>query len=166
MKQRIAAAVLTAALTIAAGVVSRWEPAPGGARYIAYQDVGGVWTICDGRTRGVKPGDTATPEQCDAWRDEDLREAASHVSRCITHPLTPNQLGAFTSAAYNIGPAVVCGSTLQRKANVGDIRGACAELGRWVHAAGKRLRGLVLRRAHEMAICWPDFGNVIAGVSR
>jgi len=36
-----------------------------GTRYVAYQDVGGTWTICEGDTHNVKQGDTATREQCD-----------------------------------------------------------------------------------------------------
>jgi lysozyme len=107
---------------------------------------------------------TATQAQCDRWREEDIADAMGHVARCITHPLTSNQLGAFTDAAFNLGPQVVCGSTLQRKANAGDIAGACAELDRWINAHGRPYRGLILRRADERAICWPRFTNVQGGV--
>lgn len=163
------AGVLAAALSIATGLGVRWE----GRRLTAYQDVAGVWTICDGHTKGVYPGMRATPEQCDAWLAEEMREAQRMVVECIDPPLTANQLGAFTDAAYNLGPAVVCGSTLQRLANKGDIRGACYQLADaknsrgepkgWTYAAGKWIRGLFLRRMDEREVCWPNFGNVVAG---
>lgn len=124
-----------------------------GRKLTAYQDTGGVWTLCDGHTAGVKAGDTATPEQCQAWLQKEMGDALATVQRCITVPLNLGQLAAFTDAAYNLGPAVVCGSTLQRKANAGDVVGACAELPRWVHAGGQVLPGLVARREAERKLC-------------
>lgn len=162
---RYGAAVVAAAITLATALVVKWEPPPGDKLYVAIQPVpGDPWTICYGHTRGVHEGMRATQAQCDRWREEDIAEAMGHVSRCITHPLTPNQLGALADAAFNAGPAIVCGSTLQRKANAGDMRGACAELDRWVYAHGVRYPGLYARRTAERAICWPDFSNVRGGV--
>ncbi|WP_417283029.1 glycoside hydrolase family protein [Comamonas sp.] len=40
-----------------------------------------------------------------------------------------------------------------RKANAGDIDGACAELIRWTYAGGKQLPGLVKPRAAERQLC-------------
>jgi lysozyme len=171
MKQRIVTAALAAALTFAAALAAKWE----GTRYVAYKPTpSDPWTICEGHTRGVREGDVATPEQCAAYKAADLLEAAQAVERCITHPLLPNQLGAFIDAAYNLGPAVVCGSTLQRKANAGDVEGACRELtdarnadgGRrgWSFAGGKFYPGLRARRIDDRALCWPSFANVRAGV--
>ena len=60
---------------------------------------------------------------------------------------------ALTSATFNIGPRVVCGSTLQRKALANDWPGACAELDRWNKAGGRELRGLTLRRGDERQVC-------------
>lgn len=159
---KIVAGTLAGALTIATGLIVKWE----GTRYRAYPDPatgGAPWTICTGHTKGVKPGDVATPEQCAAYLKADELEAASAVAECIDVPLTENQLGALVSATFNLGPQVVCGSTLQRKANAGDIRGACMELDRWINAAGKPMRGLVLRRADERPVCWPDFTTVKGG---
>jgi lysozyme len=45
-----------ALLAFAIGYTSSWE----GRGYVAYQDVGGVWTICDGIIKGVKKADEAT----------------------------------------------------------------------------------------------------------
>lgn len=153
---RIVGGTLAGALAIASGLVVKWE----GTRYHAYQDPIGVWTICEGHTRGIKAGDTATPEQCAQYREQDMLEAATSVARCIYAPMTEGQFAALVDATYNLGPRVVCGSTLQRKANAGDMPGACAELARWINAGGRPMRGLVLRRSDERAMCWPDFSNV------
>lgn len=124
-----------------------------GTRHTAYQDSVGVLTICQGHTKGVHAGDTATDKQCEAYLKSDMAEAYSYVNRCIDATVSIKTAAAFTDAAYNLGPAVVCGSTLQRKANAGDIRGACNELPRWIYAGGKKLKGLVKRRASERELC-------------
>lgn len=125
-----------------------------GTRHAAYKDVaGGPWTICQGHTLGVKEGDTATDDQCRAYLQQDMGQANAQVHQCITASLTVSQEAAFTDAAYNLGPAVVCGSTLQKLANSGDIKGACEQLMRWTHAGGKELPGLVARREAERDLC-------------
>lgn len=111
-------------------------------------------TACMGHTGpDVAIGVTYTKEQCDSWLKQDMAAANDIVHRCIRVPMTIGQEAALTDAAYNIGPNVVCGSTLQRKANAGDWAGACAELSRWVNAGGRRVEGLVRRRAAERALC-------------
>lgn len=142
-------ATVAAVLAVAAPLVMKWE----GVRYTAYQDSAGVWTICYGHTKGVTPGMTATRAQCEAWLQEDMAEANAHVRRCIGVPMLRHIEAALTSATFNLGPKVVCGSTLQSKAVWNDWPGACAELDRWKYAGGRELRGLVLRRADERALC-------------
>lgn len=143
------AGALTIILAIAGVLGAHFE----GQRLVAYQDVGNTWTICDGHTAGVKRGDTATEDQCRAYLETDMGEAFTQVQRCIKAPLTIAQAAAFTDAAYNLGPQVVCGSTLQRLANSGDIHGACEQLTRWTHAAGQEMPGLVKRRQAERDLC-------------
>ena len=146
---RVAGGALALVLTLAAGFATQFEGRP----LNAYADLGGVWTLCWGHTAGVKPGDTATPDECLAYLQHDMGHAYAAVDRCITADLTITQAAAFTDAAFNIGPKVVCGSTLQRLANAGDIRGACNQLTRWVYAAGRKVPGLVRRRQAERALC-------------
>lgn len=152
VKGRVATGVAALALSIAAGLVAKFE----GSRYAAYPDPatrGAPWTICEGHTRGVKQGDTATRAQCDEYLRQDLAEANNAIDRCITSPLSVNQRAALISAVVNAGPPLVCGSTLQRRANAGDLAAMCAELSRWTWAAGRQLPGLVRRRAEERALC-------------
>lgn len=152
MKGRIAPGVVAVAISMAVGLVAQFE----GTRFAAYPDPatrGAPWTICEGHTRGVKQGDTATRAQCDEYLRQDLAEANDAIDRCITAPLSVKQRAALISAVVNAGPPLVCGSTLQRKANAGDQAGMCAELSRWTWAAGRQLPGLVRRRAEERSLC-------------
>ena len=75
------------------------------------------------------------------------------LKQCVRVSLHQYECDAFVSLAYNIGSGAFCGSTLVRKLNAGDYAGACAEIDRWVYAGGKRLPGLVKRRAEERARC-------------
>ncbi|EFC7736166.1 lysozyme, partial [Escherichia coli] len=44
-------------------------------------------------------------------------------------------------------------STLLRKINQGDIKGACDQLRRWIYAGGKQWKGLMTRREIEREVC-------------
>lgn len=136
-----------AVLALAALVVAPWE----GRELQPYRDIVGVWTVCYGHTGTVQQR-TYTPAECDSMLRSDLGVAYGFVQRCIPGA-NVNQAAALTSAAFNIGPKVVCGSTLQRKAIAGDWRGACAQLDRWVLAGGRKVRGLIRRRAAERELC-------------
>lgn len=128
-----------------------------GMRTEAYRDVAGVWTICQGHTDGVQPGDKATLAECMQHANADLVNAYHYVDACIKVDVTFGQAVAFTDAAANLGPAVVCGSTLQKLANGGDMGAACDALNDWnkVTITGVKQfnQWQVHRRAHEYALC-------------
>lgn len=155
----IAVAVAAGVLALAAPIIAKWE----GVKYEAYPDPatgGAPWTVCYGHTGpDVVRGRKYTKAECDAFLAADIAEANSHVRRCIGVPMLAHVEAALTSAAFNIGPKVVCGSTLQRKAKANDWPGACAELDRWKFAAGREMRGLVLRRADERQLCETGAGK-------
>ena len=120
----------------------------------AYTPVpGDVSTIGFGTTQGVKPGDSITPPKALQRALQDVQQFEGAIKRCVTAPLHQHEYDAYISLSYNIGQAAFCGSTLVRKANAGDMAGACAELSRWTLAGGKELPGLVRRRAAERAVC-------------
>lgn len=155
-----AGALVGVALAGAIALVSQWEGreqtalmTPDGKRYVAYQDIVGVWTACDGITRSIKPGAKFTAAQCDQSLAVELQLANSYIDRCITTQISPRERSAYVSAGYNLGPSVVCGSTLQRKLNSGDRTGACRELPRWNKAGGKVVQGLINRRKSEELVC-------------
>ncbi|MFT3805420.1 lysozyme [Arenimonas sp.] len=142
-----------AVLGIAAALVAKWE----GVRYPVYPDPatgGAPYTVCYGHTGPeVKLGQTYTKEQCGILLEHDLAIAQAIVRKCIKAPMLEHQEASLISATFNIGPRIVCGSTLQAMANAGNWVGACAQLSRWNKAAGRVMRGLTLRRMDERAVC-------------
>jgi GH24 family phage-related lysozyme (muramidase) len=56
----------------------------------------------------------------------------------------------MVSFHYNTG--AIARATLTRLHKGGDFAGAAAEFGKWVHAGGRRLAGLVRRREAEAAL--------------
>lgn len=141
-----ASAALTMLLT---GLVSHWE----GRSLRAYQDIVGVWTICDGETKGVEPGDVATPAECGSMLARNLRTYEAGLDRCLTYPVPGEMKVALVSWTYNVGVGAACSSTLVRLANTGNLQAACDQLLRWTRAGGKVVSGLVNRRKAEHAMC-------------
>jgi lysozyme len=118
-----------------------------------YLDPIGIITACTGHVDpSLKLGTTYTAEQCKDMLYADLAKHADDLD-CVKAPLTDNQKVALLSFTFNVGRSSFCGSTLVRKANAGDMLGACAELSRWTMAGGRQLPGLVNRRAAERALC-------------
>ncbi len=128
-----------------------------GKRLVAYDDGVGVWTIGFGTTiypNGikVKKGDTCTEAQAKSYMAHDLKKFEQAVNGAVNIPLNQNQFDALVSLAYNIGTGAFNKSTLVKKLNAGDIRGAADQFDVWVNAGGKRMQGLVNRRAKEKEV--------------
>ena len=128
-----------------------------GKRLVAYDDGVGVWTIGFGTTvypNGikVKKGDTCTEAQAKAYMAYDLKKFESAVNNAVKVPLNQNQFDALVSLAYNIGTDAFSKSTLVKKLNANDFRGAADQFDVWVNAGGNRMQGLVNRRAKEKAL--------------
>lgn len=150
MRGKVAAVGVAAVLALAAPLVMRWE----GVRYTPYLDPVGVLTVCWGHTGpDVIAGKRYTLAECEAFRDADMAAANAIVRRCLTMPMLVQIEAALTDAAFNIGPRVVCGSTLQAKAKSNDWPGVCVQLDRWKFAAGRVLDGLIERRADARYLC-------------
>jgi lysozyme len=78
-----------------------------------------------------------------------LSEYENAVNRYVTVPLNQNQYDSLVDFAYNAGATNLRTSTLLKKLNLGDYIGAALEFGKWIYGGGKRLAGLVTRRAAE-----------------
>jgi lysozyme len=59
------------------------------------------------------------------------------------------RLAALVDFAFNLGSGALAASTLRRRVNAGEWSDVPTQLRRWVHAGGRVLRGLVLRREAE-----------------
>jgi len=128
-----------------------------GKRLTAYDDGVGVWTIGFGTTvypNGIKvmKGDTCTEAQAKTYMAHDLKKFEATVNKAVTVQLNQNQFDALVSLAYNIGTSAFSKSTLVKKLNANDIRGAADQFDVWVNAGGKRMQGLVNRRTVEKAL--------------
>lgn len=95
------------------------------------------------------PGLVWTQQQ---WDDRlaarDLARFAREVARALRDaPTSQNQFDALVSFHYNTG--AIAPASLTRLHRAGDFAGAAREFGKWVDAGGRRLAGLVRRRAAE-----------------
>ncbi len=142
---------LTVAGSLAVGLVGAWE----GLRTKAYRDVVGIPTVCFGETRGVKMGDKYTVDECKAMLGDALAEFETNMRRCLNNPdkIPDKPYVAFLSLSYNIGTGAFCRSTVARKANAGDLKGACDAILMWNRAGGRVIQGLVNRRQDERKMC-------------
>jgi len=134
-------------------LLKQWE----GLRTKSYQDSGGVWTIGYGHTSAAgdpKPvkGMVISQAEAEDILLKDLSHVEAVVARAVQVPLNDNQFAMLVSFCYNVGEAAFRRSTLLKKLNKGDYESVPAELARWVHAKGKRLQGLVNRRAAEAGL--------------
>ena len=110
-------------------------------------------TIGFGSTKGVKAGDTITPERALVRLLEDAGTFEQAVKRCAPVPMHPHEFSAFVSLTYNIGQGAFCKSTVAKRLNAGDYTGACDAILMWDKQAGKTLRGLTIRRKKERDQC-------------
>lgn len=142
----LVATTLSAAGLIAIAVHEDYRAQP-------YQDSAQVWTDGFGNTHGVQPQHPVTVTQALVQLQKNASVAGQAIDRCVTVPLTQHQYDALLSFTFNVGGNAFCQSTLVRRLNAGDYQGACDELPRWVYANGKKLPGLVKRRAAERDMC-------------
>lgn len=128
-----------------------------GKRLVAYDDGVGVWTIGFGTIKypngaRVKRGDKCTEAQAEQYLRNDLIKFENAVNRLVKVTLTQNQFDALISFTYNLGETNLNSSTLLKKLNSKDYKGAAKEFLRWNRAGGRILNGLVKRRKAEMEL--------------
>jgi lysozyme len=133
-----------------------------GLRLVAYLCTGKRWTIGYGTTvyadgTMVQEGDTCTKSDAEAFLVTDVRHFAADVRSLVKVPVTNNQFCALVSFAYNVGSDIdadkiaegLGDSTLLKKLNAGDIKGAADEFPKWNKSGGFVTPGLVRRREAE-----------------
>ena len=120
-----------------------------GCKLQAYQDQVGVWTIGYGHTRGVTPNMKCTQLQADQWLVEDVQMCVNVINRDCSVKLTQGQFNALVDFSFNLGVDALKGSTLWKKLNAGDFKGAAAEFPKWDKAGGQHVAGLLRRRLAE-----------------
>jgi lysozyme len=112
-----------------------------------------VWTIGYGHTGlthkdgTVKAGRVITEKEAVQLLAHDMGKFEDRVNRLVTVDLTQDEFDALVSFDFNTG--ALHKSTLLRKLNQGDKRGAAAEFSKWTRGGGRVLPGLVRRRKSE-----------------
>jgi lysozyme len=132
---------LIAAGASAPVLMSQFQHEKEGTSLTAYQDKSrGVWTICGGVTyvdgKPVIKGMKLTQAQCDKIdKAEQVRWHGWIKMSGVINRAAESWHSVF--CPWNIGPGKCFTSTFYRKLNAGDRFGACAEIKRWVHDAGR-----------------------------
>lgn len=132
-------------------LIKRWE----GCKLKAYKCSAGVWTVGYGLTTNaglieVGPDTTITQEEADWYLEKTIENFLAEIKPAITAPINENELGAFTSLAYNIGPTAFRKSSALRHFNAGNKDRVPTSIRMWRKAGGKVVKGLVNRREAEV----------------
>lgn len=100
----------------------------------------------------VRPGQTISKSAARDLLKRDVRRFEAAVREHVKVPINQNRFDALVSFCYNVGEGAFRSSSLLRRLNAGDYRGAAAEFGDWVNGASGPLPGLVTRRKAERAL--------------
>lgn len=116
-----------------------------------YRDAAGLPTIGYGHL--IRAGECFSQRLSEvaarALLRQDVAVAERAVAKFITAPLTQNQCDALVSFTFNLGGGVLQRSTLRRVLNRGEYDAVPREMMRYVWAGGRKLPGLIRRRAAE-----------------
>lgn len=99
-----------------------------------------------------KLGSPIGTEQISQWFLDDVAKAERVVNNWVVREISQSAFDALVSFVFNVGADNFKRSTLLKKLNRGDIKGASEEFSRWVYSKKKKLPGLVNRRAEEAAL--------------
>jgi len=106
-----------------------------GARNKAYKDTKGLWTIGVGHL--IKADEqhlittTLTDEQVEELLRSDLKWCSEAVESSVKVPLSQNQFDALYSLCFNIGETNFRKSTVVKKINENDLKGAADAILMW-----------------------------------
>lgn len=117
----------------------------------------GVWTIGYGNTKYLNGVRVQKQDKPITAEEAELLLEATVVKEFLPKALElspvlklhPNKLAAVLSFCYNLGAGAYANSTLRKKINAKDYEAASKEFSKWVMASGKKLNGLIKRRAEE-----------------
>lgn len=144
LRKKTTTVVAAAVIASATPFIAKWE----GLKTEAYRDIVGIPTVCYGETRGVSMADRYTKEECFQMLEKAVGEYYQGLQPFMTNPDIPVSVQAsMLELAYNVGISAVGRSTMMRLANQGKYVEACNELGKWVKAGGRTVKGLENRRA-------------------
>lgn len=158
-------------MAIAVELCERFEGIDDGDRTTAnldpYLDLAGVWTVGRGHAivgpdgkllrgeknralaRALYPGGITLAE-ADVLLRDDMRPRAVRVATLVTAPINDAQFNALVDFEFNTGALAV--SRVLRCVNARDYAAVPTAFMLWAKADGRRVAGLVRRRACEAAV--------------
>jgi len=127
-------------------LIRRYE----GLRLVAYVCPGGKLTIGYGHTGpDVTTGKKIDEEEADALLLKDVQRFENAINGMVSVPISQGMFDALISFSFNLGAGSLKSSTLLKKLNADDRKGAADEFLKWNKAKGKVLAGLAARRESE-----------------
>jgi lysozyme len=127
-----------------------------GCKLDSYRCPAGIATVGFGHTGpDVRIPMTITQERADELLENDLYRFENGVDAMLG-TATDNQFSACVSLAFNIGLDAFRKSSVLKRHNRGDHKGAADAFLMWVKAAGRTLPGLVKRRSAERLLYLKD----------
>lgn len=117
----------------------------------------GFWTIGYGHLC-AQDHPAITEEVGEFFLSVDLEDALAGALRLCPVLLVESEarLAAIVDFVFNLGAGRLAASTLRRRVNARNWRGAADEIQRWVWGGGQKLPGLILRRAEEARLLVGD----------
>jgi lysozyme len=98
------------------------------------------------------PGQSISEPEAEKLLQADLAEAVACVNHAVKAVISQSEFDAMVDFCFNAGRGNFVQSTLLRKVNSGDFKGAAAQFALWVHAGGEVVAGLLRRRNAEAAL--------------
>lgn len=143
---------------LALPLIRKWEGlhrvGPDGLIY-PYRDAAGYPTIGYGTLIPSMDHGPITRDQAEfLMRYRYLKAKLDAIRLSPNLVFYPEKLAAITSFIYNLGPSRYAASTLRRKVIDNNWEEAHVQIQRWVYAGGRKLRGLIARRAEEATLLW------------
>lgn len=157
IKTRVVVGAFTGAVALVIPFLETHE----GVELKPYIDIAGVPTVCAGITgTDVDMKKTYTRTECQNLLNKHIAIHKSAVDKAIMVKVPDSFRAAMISFSYNVGVTGYRSSTVLKRTNRGNLKGACEALLMWNKATvkGKKVvvKGLVNRRNAERELCLKD----------
>jgi lysozyme len=73
----------------------------------------------------VQMGDKITPVAALVRKMDYVQKGEARMKQCVRAPLSQQEYDVYVDMFYNIGPGAFCSSTMVKRLNAGDYKGAC-----------------------------------------
>lgn len=136
----------------------------------AYPDAGGYSVGYGHLIKSGEQGlmDGITLGKANELFDDDIAGFETYVDGVVTANVSQNEFDALVSFCYNVGKGNFGSSTLLRKVNAGDRKGAACEFMRWIYTTRGGVKyvvpGLRKRRKDEQILYYgsePDCAGIV-----